>query len=226
MSNNKPNNKFKKILSQPWILYLILGVSIVLLVKVIDINVYPYKLLLKGTAEPETSSLRNVFVIGWLIQKLDLFQADLMALLAYVFVQFFELLPKIIESDKDLVRSLLSQANSAVSVNEGDKPVIKKLKKALVPVGLLFKAFADSIRVIAYIVDAFICYAGYPFFTGVDRLYEFDKIGDIIAFGQFDKINTGNLIFFALTVYGVEFLLENIIGILSLIQLKRKVRSA
>lgn len=225
MSNNKPNNRFRKILSQPWILYLILGVSIIILAKVIDINVYPYKLLTQGTSSPETSSLRNIFVIGWIIQKLNLFQADLMALLFYVFIQFFELLPKIIESDKDLVKGLLSQANNAVSVNDNDKRVVKQLKKALQPIGLVFKAFADSLRVVAYLADAFICYAGYPFFTGVDRLYEFDKIGDIIAFGQFDRINTGNLIFFALTVYGVEFLLENILGIISLIQLKRKVQT-
>lgn len=217
MTQTKPKNKLWR---QPWLLYLLVVICGVVLVKVIDINIYPYKLLTQEWYSPDNSALKNIVFIGWIIRKLNLFQTELLALFLYVIIQFFELLPKLIESDRDLVRKLLASASNFSQPTNNDKGTIRRLKRALQPIALVFKAYADSLRVLAYVIDAFVCYAGYPFFEGVSRLYEVDKIFDLIVFGQFDKILWDKVILFALTVYGVEFLLKAILGIFSLIYLK------
>ena len=77
-------------LQQPWLLYLMVVIIAIVLVKVVDINVYPYKILVKDWVSPTTGSLKNIVGIGWIIRKFNLFQADLLALFFYAIIQFFE----------------------------------------------------------------------------------------------------------------------------------------
>lgn len=120
--------------------------------------------------------------------------------------QIIELLPVIMYNHPGFLEEVIqsSETSAKYSIKEDEDPTVANLKKAYNKLPVSFLENLAKIRLVAYVIDFCICFWRYsPVASG--------RITDFFYFsitGQWQKINTNNLILALVTLFGVEIALQ------------------
>lgn len=120
--------------------------------------------------------------------------------------QIIELLPVIMYNHPGFLEEVIqsSETITKYSIKQDEDPTVANLKKIYNKLPVSFLENLAKIRLVAYVIDFFICFWRYsPVPSG--------KITDFFYFsatGQWQKINTNNLILAVVTLFGVEIGLQ------------------
>ncbi|MBW4666519.1 MAG: hypothetical protein KME60_03485 [Cyanomargarita calcarea GSE-NOS-MK-12-04C] len=199
---------------------MIAGVGTLLFLLVVN-NVAPYTALMQNWAGSLFAPAENLFsgVARWL--NVGIYW--LLGVITYSVVQSFELFPRIIKTDRQLIQKLLNGVNNSSNYQprNGDSKVVKGLKK-VASQGLIWAyAHLETVKNIAYVIDSIVCYMYYPFVKSGN----WADIFGIIYAGKFDQLDYGNIAKFFLTVKGVEWALEIFLALWEMFKAAKSVRS-
>lgn len=120
-------------------------------------------------------------------------------------IQTMEVLPLVLKRDPAFIKEVVthSEGHSKYQEKEGDDPVLANLKRYYNAFPTLAIKQAKNLMLFAYTVDLLICLAIYPPCNGgIGRLMF------ILTTGQWQMLNYTNLIFLAVTLFIVEFMLK------------------
>ena len=207
----------------PYVCLFIIAALGGVLIWVLHINVIPYQKLaasmLSLTGSDSNAGfgfLNNVPFLSDFINFLQSASAYLIGIILFCLVQVAELGSKIVYRMKWLLRKALrsSESSSNYAPRKGDKGVYRRIKVALSTQLVWAISFLETNRNIAYIIDAFICFIAYPFIKNLQGLVDFFSV---FLFAQIDL-----LLLFALTVKGVETILDWILAIYDLFVASRR----
>ncbi len=120
-------------------------------------------------------------------------------------IQTMEVLPLVLKRDPAFIKEVVthSEGYSKYQEKEGDDPVLANLKRYYNAFPTLAIKQAKNLMLFAYTVDLLICITVYPPCNGgIGRLMF------ILTTGQWQLLNYTNLIFLAVTLFIVEFMLK------------------
>ncbi|BAY90779.1 hypothetical protein FDUTEX481_02057 [Tolypothrix sp. PCC 7601] len=196
-----------------WVIWTMLCIVGGILIGALHVNIVPYQKLAASFLAPSAGDpnsgfgfLRMLPGFGGLAAALGLVSAYIIGAFAYALVQFLELAPNLIHRSPRILKGLLaSSGGQKYAPKDGDKGTVKRIKKSLGQ-GLIWAlAHLEAIKSLSYVFDAFICFIAYPFIKDLTSVGDFFGV---FLTGQWNRIDWQNLLLFAITVYGVEFLLK------------------
>lgn len=121
-------------------------------------------------------------------------------------IQIMEVLPIILKHDPSFIKQVVthSDAHTKYQENEADDPVLANLKRFYNKFPILALKQAKNMMLFAYTVDLIICLTVYPPVTSGGL----GKLMFILTTGQWQLLNYTNLIFLAVTLFIIEFMLR------------------
>jgi hypothetical protein len=137
--------------------------------------------------------------------------------------QVIEILPVILYNHPSFLHEVIQDAeqSSKYTIKDNDDPTVVNLKKVYNKLPVAFLENLSKIRLAAYAVDFCICFWRYsPVASG--------KITDFFYYvltGQFNKINTNNLMLALITLFGVEIGLNLLLWVGKLAWTYRKAQN-
>ncbi|BDA73079.1 hypothetical protein CAL7716_072450 [Calothrix sp. PCC 7716] len=200
-SNNVPKNWFR-------VLWFFLLLSMVV-IAVVNIKPYVDAAQALGVTIVDATFIRLVSVIpvvNAIASLLGVGVAWVVGTVLWGTFQIIELLPVIMFNHPGFLEEVIKDAeqNSKYQIKEDEDPTVANLKKAYNKLPVSFLENLGKIRLVAYVIDFCICFWRYsPVASG--------KITDFFYFsvtGQWQKINTNNLILAIVTLFGVEIALN------------------
>lgn len=150
-------------------------------------------------------------IINGLANTLGMGVTWILGFVLWAVVQIIELLPIILFNHEGFMKSIIGQADSRsrYTEKETDDPTLKYMKRFYNAMPTSMIRNLERLRIGVYVLDFLICFTVYsPVASG--------KIQDffwIIATGQWDKINYGNLMLAAITLFAVELIVSLIIWV-------------
>lgn len=120
--------------------------------------------------------------------------------------QLIEVLPVILYNHPGFLQEVIQDAESQTkyAIKDNDDPTVAGLKRVYNKIPVAFLENLSKIRLAAYVADFCICFWKYsPVRSG--KLTDFFYY---IMTGQFQKIDTGNLVLALITLFGVEIALN------------------
>ncbi len=117
-----------------------------------------------------------------------------------------EVLPIILKHDPSFIKEVVSHSDGHTKYQEkeGDDPVLANLKRYYNKFPILALKQAKNMMLFAYTADLLICITVYPPVTSGGL----DKLMFILMTGQWQLLNYTNLIFLAVTLFIIEFMLR------------------
>lgn len=200
-SNNAPKNWFR-------VLWFFLLLSMVV-IAVVNIKPYVDAAQALGVTIVDAAFIRFISlipVVNAIASLLGVGVAWVVGTVLWGTFQIIELLPVIMYNHPGFLEEVIQDAeqNSKYSIKSDEDPTVANLKKAYNKLPVSFLENLGKIRLVAYVIDFCICFWRYsPVSSG--------KITDFFYFsvtGQWQKINTNNLILAIVTLFGVEIALN------------------
>lgn len=200
-SNHVPKNWFR-------VLWFFLLLSMVV-IAIVNIKPYVDAAQALGVTIVDATFIRLISVIpvvNAIASLLGVGVAWVIGTILWGTFQIIELLPVIMFNHPGFLEEVIQDAerSSKYSINENEDPTVANLKKAYNKIPVSFLENLGKIRLVAYVIDFCICFWRYsPVASG--------KITDFFYFsvtGQWQKINTNNLILALVTLFGVEIALN------------------
>lgn len=120
-------------------------------------------------------------------------------------IQTMEVLPIVLKRDPAFIKEVVthSEGHSKYQEKEGDDPVLANLKRYYNAFPTLAIKQAKNMMLFAYTIDLLICVAIYPPCNG-----GLGRLMFILTTGQWQLLNYTNLIFLAVTLFIIEFMLK------------------
>lgn len=214
-SNYSSNSKTKKKVPARWlrILYWLLVVAGVYFA---FLNISPYARATEffGGKAVNEAFIRLIAVIPIINGLASIFGMSVTWILGFVIwgiVQIVELLPIIFYNHEGFMATVIGQADSRArfTEKEHDDPTLKRMKAFynLMPISMIRNL--ERLRVGVYVFDFIVCFTVYsPVASG--NVLDFFWI---LATGQWNKINYGNLLLAVITLFAVEVIVSLIIWV-------------
>jgi hypothetical protein len=145
---------------------------------------------------PIVGAILGLFIFGfnWII-----------GFLLWAAIQTIQLFPIVLRRDRRFMQSIISEcdSHSKYQIKENDDPALKALKRWYNKFPSLTISRSRTAALFAYVVDFLICMMVYPPVKGglSDLMF-------ILATGQFNRIDWGNVIMLLLTIFIVELCIK------------------
>lgn len=225
MTTTKRKNPAKSVYEQApdWLVYSLFIICILFLsaclFAILHINIIPYQRLLDAVAG--AIGFKSDDGVMWIINLIPVVR-DIVGAIAngfiyiggfilFFLVQLGKMLPKIIYKIPNVLTGILESAGNVGFVNSKDSGVVRRAKKALATGYGWALGYEESISLAAFVLDFIVCLLAYPPITGTTNpLNALTSIFTVLYYGQWQRISWVNLILFVLTVYGVDFCLNQI----------------
>jgi hypothetical protein len=173
-------------------------------------NIAPYAAIVKvGIAKTTSGGLLRILgmipVVNGIAATIGASIHFIIGTILWGVIQTLEVMPMILKRDPAFVKEVVthSDSHSKYQEKEGDDPVLTNLKRYYNAFPTLAIKQAKNMMLFAYTIDLLICITVYPPCNG-----GIGKLMFILMTGQFQLLNYTNLIFLAVTLFIIEFMLK------------------
>lgn len=162
-------------------------------------------------------------IVNAIAQTLGVGVAWVIGTILWGMFQLIEVMPVILYNHPSFLHEVIREAETTTkyAIKDNDDPTVANLKKVYNKLPVAFLENLSKIRLAAYVVDFCICFWRYsPVASG--------KITDFFYYvmtGQFNKINTNNLMLALITLFGVEIGLNLLLWVGKLAWTYRKAQN-
>lgn len=180
------------------------------------LNISPYAkaVAFLGTKAIDDAFIRLISVIPIINGLASIFGMGVtwvLGLILWGIVQIIELLPIVLFNHEGFMATIIGQADSRAryTEKESDDPTLKQMKRIYNAMPTSMIRNLERLRITVYVLDFLICFTVYsPVASGKIRDFFW-----IIATGQWNQINYGNLLLAVITLFAVELVVSLIIWV-------------